>query len=98
MQSENIWKQRYGEINNFEKYLVKNGIVVLKFFLNISKKEQKKRFFDRITMPEKNWKFSINDLKERAHWEKYMKAYSEAISHTSTKYAPWYIIPADHKW
>lgn len=93
-----IWKQRFEEINNFEKYLVNNGIVVLKFFLNVSKKEQKKRFLDRIDLPEKHWKFSISDAQERAFWNDYMHAYKDVFNHTSTSWAPWYIIPADHKW
>lgn len=93
-----IWKQRFEEINHFEKYLVNNGIHVLKFFLHVSKAEQKKRFLERINRPEKNWKFSINDVRERAYWDDYMKAYEEAITHTSTDWAPWHIIPADRKW
>ncbi|MBD2596320.1 hypothetical protein BCD64_05480 [Nostoc sp. MBR 210] len=93
-----IWQQRFAEINNFEKYLVDNGIVILKFFLNVSKAEQKKRFLARIDSPEKNWKFSINDVRERAFWADYMAAYEEVFHHTSTTYAPWYIIPADRKW
>ena len=93
-----IWKERFGQINDFERYLVDNGTVVLKFFLNVSKAEQKKRFLARIDLPEKNWKFSINDARERNHWDDYMKAYEEVFSHTSTKCAPWYIVPADNKW
>jgi PPK2 family polyphosphate:nucleotide phosphotransferase len=93
-----IWKQRFEEINQFEKYLVNNGIIVLKFFLNVSKDEQKKRFLDRINLPEKNWKFSASDAKERERWDDYMKAYEDVFNHTSTEWAPWYIIPADHKW
>ena len=92
------WKQRFEEINNFEKYLVNNGIIVLKFFLNLSKKEQKKRFMKRIELPEKNWKFSVSDVRERGFWDNYMNAYEDAFHHTSTEWAPWYIIPADHKW
>lgn len=95
---KHIWKQRFEEINNFEKYLVNNGIHVLKFFLNLSKEEQKRRFLERINRPEKNWKFSVSDARERIHWDDYMKAYEDAISHTSTDWAPWHIIPADHKW
>ena len=95
---KNIWKKRFEEINNFEHYLVRNGIVVLKFFLHVSKEEQKRRFLKRITTPEKNWKFSVNDVKERAFWDDYMKAYEDAFNHTSTSWAPWHIIPADHKW
>jgi PPK2 family polyphosphate:nucleotide phosphotransferase len=95
---EDIWKRRYGEINNFEKYLTDNGIVVLKFFLNVSKEEQKKRFLERIEEPEKNWKFSANDVIERQYWDKYMEAYEEMFNNTSTSWAPWYVIPADQKW
>lgn len=95
---DNLWEQRFDEINQFEKYLVKNGIVVIKFFLNVSKEEQKKRFLKRINLPEKNWKFSLADAKERAHWKEYMSAYEDLFNNTSTKYAPWYIIPADNKW
>lgn len=93
-----IWQQRFEEINNFEKYLVDNGILVLKFFLNVSKDEQKRRFLDRIDRPEKNWKFSSADAKERLLWDDYMRAYEEVFTHTSTKWAPWHIIPADRKW
>jgi PPK2 family polyphosphate:nucleotide phosphotransferase len=93
-----IWKRRYTEINNFEKYLTDNGIVVLKFFLNVSKEEQKKRFLERIDELEKNWKFSSSDILERRYWDTYMDAYEEMFNHTSTPWAPWYIIPADHKW
>ncbi|MEH2338145.1 polyphosphate kinase 2 family protein [Nostoc sp.] len=93
-----IWKQRFEEINNFEKYLVENGVIVLKFFLNVSKSEQKKRFLQRIDTPEKNWKFSDSDVRERVFWDDYMNAYEEVFNHTSTKSAPWYIIPADRKW
>jgi len=98
LKGPDIWKRRFGEINNFEKYLTDNGIVVLKFFLNVSKEEQKKRFLDRIEEPEKNWKFSATDILERRHWDAYMDAYEEMFNHTSTPWAPWYIIPADHKW
>ncbi len=98
LKDKNIWKRRFEEINNFEKYLVNNGIVVLKFFLNLSKKEQKKRLLKRIELPEKNWKFSIDDTKERAFWDDYMNVYEDVFNHTSTDWAPWYIIPADHKW
>lgn len=95
---KNIWKRRFEEINNFEKYLVDNGIIVLKFFLNLSKDEQKKRFLARIERPEKNWKFSASDAKERGFWDDYQKAYEDVFNHTSTEWAPWYIIPADRKW
>ena len=95
---KSIWRRRFNEINDFEKYLVRNGIVVLKFFLNLSKEEQKRRLLARINTPEKNWKFSLTDAKERAHWDEYMQAFEEALNHTSTEWAPWYIIPADNKW
>jgi PPK2 family polyphosphate:nucleotide phosphotransferase len=93
-----IWGRRFEEVNNFEKYLVNNGIIVLKFFLNVSKKEQKKRFLERIDRPEKNWKFSASDAKERKFWDDYMDAYEHVFTHTSTDCAPWHIIPADEKW
>ena len=93
-----VYGRRYEEINNFEEYLVRNGIAILKFYLNVSKKEQKKRFLERLQRPEKNWKFSINDAKERMHWKEYMDAYEAMMNATSTKHAPWYVIPADHKW
>lgn len=93
-----FWDDRYKQINRFEKNLAENGTIILKFFLNVSKKEQKKRFMERIDDPSKNWKFSLGDLKERAFWDQYQKAYGEAISATSTDYAPWYVIPADDKW
>ena len=98
LRDKGIWKRRFEEINSFEKYLVNNGIVVLKFFLNVSKEEQKKRFLERIDLPEKNWKFAAGDVKERAKWDDYMKAYEDLFNHTSTEWAPWYVIPADHKW
>jgi PPK2 family polyphosphate:nucleotide phosphotransferase len=93
-----FWKSRFKQIRRFEKNLVANGTVILKFFLHVSKKEQKKRFIERIDDPTKNWKFSLSDLKERGFWDQYQKAYEEAISATSTKYAPWFVIPADDKW
>ena len=93
-----IWQQRYEEINNFEKYLVNNGIIVLKFFLYVSKDEQKKRFLERLDLSDKNWKFSAADVRERQHWDEYIDAYEDLFNHTSTDWAPWYIIPADHKW
>jgi PPK2 family polyphosphate:nucleotide phosphotransferase len=95
---ENVWQRRYREINDFEKYLYDNGTVILKFFLHVSKEEQKKRFLERIDNKAKNWKFSEADLKERSYWDEYQKCYQEAISATSKKHAPWFIIPADHKW
>lgn len=96
--NKDIWNVRYREINDFEKYLYENGTIILKFFLHVSKEEQKQRFLKRIDTPEKNWKFSASDIDERKYWKKYQEAYAEAISATSTKHAPWYIIPADHKW
>jgi len=96
--NKNIWKQRYEQINNFEEYLYENGIVVIKFFLHVSKEEQKKRFIERIEDPAKNWKFSPGDIEERKYWDEYQKAYEEAISATSKKHFPWYVIPADKKW
>ena len=96
--NKNIWKQRYEQINNFEEYLYENGIVIIKFFLHVSKDEQKKRFLERIEDPAKNWKFSSGDIEERKYWDEYQKAYQEAISATSKKHSPWYIIPADRKW
>lgn len=96
--NDKIWKRRYKEISDFEKYLFDNGTVILKFFLNVSKDEQKKRFLERIDDPSKNWKFSSADVEERKFWNDYQKAYEDAISATSTQFAPWYIIPADKKW
>lgn len=93
-----FWEQRYKQIRRFEKNLTDNGMIILKFFLNVSKKEQKKRFLERIDDTTKNWKFSLSDLKERGFWEDYQKAYEEALSATSTEYAPWFVIPADDKW
>jgi PPK2 family polyphosphate:nucleotide phosphotransferase len=93
-----FWKRRFEIINNFEKTAYENGTIILKFFLYVSKQEQKKRFLERIEKPEKNWKFSARDVYEREFWDKYIEAYEEAISHTSTDFAPWYIIPADKKW
>jgi PPK2 family polyphosphate:nucleotide phosphotransferase len=93
-----FFKMRYKQIRRFEKNLAENGMIIMKFFLHVSKKEQKKRFLERIDDPSKNWKFSLSDLKERGYWNDYQKAYEEAISETSTKHAPWFIIPADDKW
>ena len=95
---KSIWMLRFDEINEFEKYLVRNGIIVLKFFLNVSKDEQKRRLLTRIDTPEKNWKFSVADVKERLYWDSYMNAYEDMFNHTSTEHAPWHIIPADNKW
>jgi PPK2 family polyphosphate:nucleotide phosphotransferase len=96
--AKRLWKHRFDDINHFEKYLARNGIVVLKFFLNLSKAEQRRRLLARIDTPEKNWKFSVNDVKERGYWDDYMSAYEDALNHTSTESGPWYIVPADHKW
>jgi len=96
--SDKIWQERYESINAFERHASRNGIVVLKFFLHLSKMEQKKRFLERLDEPTKNWKFSVNDVQERQFWEKYMRAYEEMIRNTSTKHSPWYVVPADHKW
>ena len=93
-----FWKNRYEDINSFERHLVRNGTIVLKFFLNMSKSVQKKRFLERLDQPTKNWKFSAGDIVERGFWEDYMKAYEDALGETSTKWAPWYVVPADHKW
>lgn len=93
-----MWKRRFKEINNFEKYLVDNGTIVLKFFLNISKEAQRKRFLDRIEEPDKNWKFSVADYKERSFWNEYQKAFEDMLSNTSTRRAPWFVIPSDNKW
>ncbi|WP_218916651.1 polyphosphate kinase 2 family protein [Alkaliflexus imshenetskii] len=95
---EAFWQTRFRQINSFERHLHENGTVILKFFLNVSKEEQKKRFMRRIEDPSRNWKFSKSDVEERQHWDKYMHAYSELLSNTSTDYAPWYVIPADKKW
>lgn len=96
--NDKFWKARFKQIRRFEKNLADNGMLILKFFLNVSKKEQKKRFLERIEDPGKNWKFSLSDLKERGFWDQYQKAYEEAITATSTDYAPWFVIPADDKW
>jgi PPK2 family polyphosphate:nucleotide phosphotransferase len=96
--TKNIWDQRYKDIRNFERYLSRNGVIVRKFFLHLSKEEQKKRFLARLDTPEKNWKFSTADAKEREHWKDYMNAYEQMIKETATKYAPWYVVPADNKW
>ena len=93
-----FWKRRYRQINDFERYLTENGTIILKFFLNVSKGEQKKRFLERLDDQSKNWKFSSADVKERQFWDEYMKAYSDVLTETSTKTAPWYVIPADNKW
>ena len=95
---QNIWQQRFRQIRDYERYLFENGIIPIKIFLNVSKDEQKQRFLDRLNDPAKNWKFSINDVNERQYWDDYMDAFEDAIRHTATDDAPWYVIPADHKW
>ncbi|HXE33396.1 MAG TPA: polyphosphate kinase 2 family protein [Verrucomicrobiae bacterium] len=96
--TKRIWEQRYEDINAFEHYLTRNGVVVRKFFLHVSKKEQKKRFLERLEDSKKNWKFSMADVKERGYWKDYQEAYEEVIENTATKHAPWYVVPADNKW
>lgn len=96
--TKDIWRERLEDIGAFERYLARQGVVVLKFFLNVSLDEQKKRFLARLDKPEKNWKFSPNDVAERRHWDTYMKCYQDAISATAAPYAPWYVVPADNKW
>ncbi|OKO84165.1 polyphosphate kinase 2 family protein [Bradyrhizobium sp. AS23.2] len=96
--TKDIWKERFEDISAFERYLCRNGTVVLKFFLNVSKGEQRERFLDRLETPSKQWKFSMDDIKERALWPRYQAVYQDIVRHTSTPHAPWYIVPADHKW
>jgi PPK2 family polyphosphate:nucleotide phosphotransferase len=96
--AKDIWQERYEDIRNFEHYLTRNGVIIRKFFLHVSKKEQKKRFLERLEKPEKHWKFSDADVKERGFWGQYMEAYEDMIRHTATKHAPWYVVPADNKW
>ena len=96
--TKNIWRQRFDDINNFERYLTNNGVVILKFFLHVSKGEQKRRFLERLEMPDKNWKFSLADAKERGYWKQYQQAYEDMIQHTATPHAPWFVVPADNKW
>jgi PPK2 family polyphosphate:nucleotide phosphotransferase len=98
MVTKHIWKDRFEDICAFERYLTRNGIVIRKFFLNVSKEEQKRRFVERLKEPRKNWKFSPSDVAERKRWNDYMEAYEEMIAHTATDYAPWYVVPADNKW
>ena len=95
---ETFWQARFEDINAFERHLVRNGTEIIKFFLNVSKEEQKNRFLERLDNPDKNWKFSQNDIAERAHWDAYMEAFEKAIAATTSEIAPWYVIPADHKW
>jgi PPK2 family polyphosphate:nucleotide phosphotransferase len=96
--TEEIWKERFEDINTFERYITRNGIVVRKFFLHLSRKEQRRRFVSRLEQPEKNWKFSSADMRERQRWDDYMAAYQDMIRQTATDCAPWYVVPADHKW
>jgi polyphosphate kinase 2 (PPK2 family) len=96
--TKRIWKERFQDIRAFERYMARNGIAIVKFFLHVSKKEQKQRFLERLETPEKNWKFSAADLKERGFWKKYQKAYEDMIRNTAAVHAPWYVVPADHKW
>jgi len=96
--TKNIWKDRFEDIRSFERYLTRNGIAIRKFFLHVSKKEQKRRFLERVQNPDKNWKFSASDMKERSLWNDYMEAYEDMIRQTASKEAPWYVVPADNKW
>ncbi len=93
-----FWHDRFRQINHFERYLVENGFEILKFFLHLSKAEQKQRFLARIDAPDKNWKFQESDVDERGYWHEYQRAYADMLSHTSTRFAPWHVIPADNKW
>ena len=97
-EGKSFWNQRYEDINMFERHLVRSGTIVLKFFLNVSKKQQKRRLLKRLEDPDKQWKFSVTDLSERSKWEDYMEAYEDMLNQTSTEWAPWYIVPADKKW
>jgi PPK2 family polyphosphate:nucleotide phosphotransferase len=96
--SDKLWAKRFDDINEFERHLHRNGVLVLKFFLHVSKEEQRKRFLERLDQPHKQWKFSVGDVQERSHWDEYMAAYEDMIRHTATKSCPWHVIPADHKW
>jgi PPK2 family polyphosphate:nucleotide phosphotransferase len=96
--TKHVWQERFEDINAFERYLTRNGIAVLKFFLHASKKEQKRRFMERLDNAEKNWKFSTADVKERQYWDTYQEAYEDMIRHTANEHAPWYVVPADNKW
>jgi len=96
--TKHIWQERFEDINAFERYLTRNGIAVVKFFLHLSRKEQKRRFMERLDTPEKNWKFSASDVKEREFWDAYQEAYQDMIRHTASEHAPWYVVPADNKW
>jgi len=96
--TKKIWTERFEDIVNIERYLARNGYLIVKFFLNLSRKEQKKRFMERLDNPDKNWKFSSADARERGYWNAYMKAYEDLIRHTAAPHAPWYVVPADNKW
>jgi len=96
--TKDIWRERHKDIRSFERYLAHNGVKICKFFLNVSKGEQKKRFLERLNEPDKNWKFSADDVRERRYWKQYMVAFEDMIRHTATEYAPWYVVPADNKW
>ena len=96
--TKQIWRERFEDINAVERYLARNGLAILKFFLHVSRKEQKRRFLERLDHPDKNWKFSSADVKERAHWDAYQEAYEDMIQHTASEHAPWYVVPADNKW
>ena len=96
--TKDIWEQRFEDIRSFERYLTRNGTVVRKFFLHVSKDEQQKRFLERLDNPDKNWKFSAGDAKERGFWDRYMEAYEDTIRETATEDSPWYVVPADNKW
>ena len=96
--TRDVWKERYRDIRGFERHLAQNGVAVVKFFLHVSKAEQKRRFLARLDEPAKNWKFSVGDVAERKHWKEYMRAYEDAIRETASEHAPWYVVPADHKW
>jgi len=96
--TKHIWQERFEDINSFERYIARNGIAVVKFFLHLSKEEQKRRFLDRLDTPDKNWKFSLSDVQERQCWDAYQEAYEDMIRHTASKHAPWFVVPADYKW
>jgi len=96
--TKQIWKERFEDINAFEQHLARNGVLILKFFLHVSREEQRQRFLKRLDRPDKHWKFALGDVREREHWDEYMHAYEDMIRHTAQKHAPWYVVPADHKW
>ena len=96
--TKRIWEERFEDIAAFERYAARNGIAIVKFFLHVSREEQKRRFLRRLDLPSRNWKFSVSDVAEREHWREYMRAYEETVRHTSAVHAPWYVVPANHKW